>query len=249
MTVSISQSAEGVLTLSLNRPDKKNALSLAMYRQLTEALATAERDPEIKVVVLQGSTSCFSSGNDLQDFLSAGELDANHPTVAFLYQLNAFTKPIVAAVAGLAIGIGTTALLHCDLVYAAPQCRFQMPFSQLGLCPEAASSLLLPNLIGYQRAAQYLLLGESFDTAQAVAMGLVNQQVANDQLLGFVAAKAAELAKLPADAVQHSKALLRGKMKRKADKAIATELAVFGELLKSDACQQQLRDFFAKKSQ
>lgn len=247
MTVSISQSPAGVLTLSLNRPDKKNALSLAMYSQLTDALQQAERDPAVKVVVLQGSASCFSSGNDLQDFLAAGELDAHHPTVAFLYQLNAFTKPIVAAVAGLAIGIGTTALLHCDLVYAAPDCRFQMPFSQLGLCPEAASSLLLPQLIGYQRAAQYLLLGEPFDTAQAVAMGMVNQQVASDKLLEFAAAKAAELAKLPAEAVQQSKALIRGKIKRKADKAIATELEVFGALLKSDACQQQLQGFFAKK--
>lgn len=247
MTVNVSQSPQGVLTLSLQRPEKKNALSLAMYRQLTAALQQAERDPAVKVVVLQGTADCFSSGNDLQDFLTAGELDAHHPTVTFLYQLNAFTKPVVAAVAGLAIGIGTTALLHCDLVYAAPDCRFQMPFSQLGLCPEAASSLLLPQLIGYQRAAQYLLLGEPFDTAQAVAMGMVNQQVANDQLLAFAAAKATELAKLPAEAVQQSKALIRGKIKRKADKVIATELEVFGALLKSDACQQQLRSFFAKK--
>ncbi|WP_214000972.1 enoyl-CoA hydratase-related protein [Arsukibacterium sp.] len=247
MTVNVSQSPAGVMTLSLERPDKKNALSLVMYQQLTEALQHAERDPAVKVVVLQGSDSCFSSGNDLQDFLTAGELNAHHPTVAFLYQLNAFTKPVIAAVAGLAIGIGTTALLHCDLVYAAPGCRFQMPFSQLGLCPEAASSLLLPQLVGYQRAAQYLLLGEAFDTDKAEAMGLVNQQVASDKLLDFAAEKALALAKLPAEAVQHSKALLRGKIKRKADKVIATELEVFGELLKSDACQQQLQTFFTKK--
>ncbi|KKO45256.1 enoyl-CoA hydratase [Arsukibacterium ikkense] len=247
MSVDISQNAAGVLTLSLQRPDKKNALSLAMYRQLTTALQQAERDPAIKVVVLQGSASCFSSGNDLQDFLSAGPLDANHPTVAFLYQLNAFSKPIVAAVAGLAIGIGTTALLHCDLVYAAPGCRFQMPFSQLGLCPEAASSLLLPQLVGYQRAAQYLLLGDAFDTDKAEAMGLVNQQVASDALLAFAADKALQLAKLPAEAVQQSKALMRGKIKRKAEKTIATELEIFSELLQADACQQQLHSFFAKK--
>ncbi|MDX1678850.1 enoyl-CoA hydratase [Arsukibacterium sp.] len=247
MTVDVSQSRAGVMTISLQRPEKKNALNLAMYRQLTEALQQAQQDTAINVVLLQGSASCFSSGNDLQDFLTAGELDAHHPTVAFLYQLNAFTKPVVAAVAGLAIGIGTTALLHCDLVYAAPDCRFQMPFSQLGLCPEAASSLLLPNLIGYQRAAQYLLLGEPFDTAQAVAMGLVNQQVASEQLLAFAAAKATELASLPAQAVQHSKALIRGNIKREADKAISTELEIFGQLLKSDACQQQLQRFFQKE--
>ncbi len=248
MTVKITQTAEGVLTLSLDREDKKNALSLAMYRQLTGALLQAERDPAVKVVVLQGSARCFSSGNDLQDFLSAGKLDAAHPTVEFLYQLNAFSKPIVAAVAGLAIGIGTTALLHCDLVYAAPGCRFQMPFSQLGLCPEAASSLLLPQLAGYQRAAQYLLLGEAFDTEQAMAMGLVNQQIASDDLLAYAADKALQLAMFPADAVQQSKALLRGKIKRKAEKVITAELEIFSELLEADACQQQLQRFFAKKS-
>lgn len=247
MSVDINQTAAGVLTLSLQRPDKKNALSLAMYRQLTAALQQAERDPAVKVVVLQGSASCFSSGNDLQDFLSAGALDANHPTVAFIYQLNACSKPIIAAVAGLAIGIGTTALLHCDLVYAAPGCRFQMPFTQLGLCPEAASSLLLPQLIGYQRAAQYLLLGDSFDTDQALTMGLVNQQVAADELLAFVAAKALQLATLPAEAVQQSKALLRGKVKRKAEKVITVELEVFSELLQRDACQNQLKSFLNKK--
>ncbi|KKO47881.1 enoyl-CoA hydratase [Arsukibacterium sp. MJ3] len=247
MTVEIKQSPEGVLTLTLQRADKKNAISLAMYRQLTGALQQAERDAAIKVVVLQGSASCFSSGNDLQDFLSAGDLNANHPTVVFLYQLNAFSKPIIAAVAGLAIGIGTTALLHCDLVYAAPGCRFQMPFSQLGLCPEAASSLLLPQLVGYQRAAQYLLLGEAFNTAQAEAMGLVNQQVASEDLLAFVADKALQLAKLPAAAVQQSKALLRGKIKRQAEKVITVELEVFGALLQGETCQQQLRGFLTKK--
>ncbi len=247
MSVDISQNAAGVLALTLQRPDKKNALSRAMYRQLTDALQQAERDPNVKVVLLQGSASCFSSGNDLKDFLAAGPLDANHPTVAFLYQLNAFSKPIVAAVAGLAIGIGTTALLHCDLVYAAPGCRFQMPFSQLGLCPEAASSLLLPQLVGYQRAAQYLLLGDAFDTEQAVAMGLVNQQVASEELLAFAADKALQLAMLPAAAVQQSKALLRGKVKRKAEKTITTELEIFSELLQAEACQQQLQQFFAKK--
>jgi enoyl-CoA hydratase/carnithine racemase len=247
MTVEIKQSPEGVLTLTLQRADKKNAISLTMYRQLTEALQQAERDAAIKVVVLQGTASCFSSGNDLQDFLSAGDLNANHPTVVFLYQLNAFSKPIIAAVAGLAIGIGTTALLHCDLVYAAPGCRFQMPFSKLGLCPEAASSLLLPQLVGYQRAAQYLLLGEAFNTEQAEAMGLVNQQVASEDLLAFVADKALQLAKLPAAAVQQSKALLRGKIKRKAEKVITAELEVFGALLQGETCQQQLRGFLTKK--
>jgi enoyl-CoA hydratase/carnithine racemase len=122
-----------------------------------------------------------------------------------------------------------------------------MPFSQLGLCPEAASSLLLPQLVGYQRAAQYLLLGEAFDTEQAVSMGLVNQQVDNTALLAFAADKALQLAKLPSEAVQQSKALIRGKIKRKAEKTIAIELEVFGELLKSEACQQQLQGFFAKK--
>lgn len=241
-----SSVASGVLTLSMQRPEKKNALNLQMYRQLTAALQQAQQDPEIKVVLLQGSKECFTSGNDLQDFLAAGELNSEHPVVQFLYAVAAFPKPLVAAVAGLAIGIGTTVLLHCDLVYATADCRLQMPFTLLGLCPEAASSLLLPQVAGYQRAAQYLLLAEPFSAEQAAQFGLVNEIVANDQVLAHAAAKARQLAALPAEAVQRSKALLKAPQQQIVKQTIDRELIDFAVLLKGDACRAQLQAFFKR---
>ena len=248
MTDIVIQQQGAVLEIHLIRPQKKNALSLQLYRLLTETLAAAEKDSSVHLVLLLGSDDCFSAGNDLQDFLSAGELNRTHPTVQFLYQLAQFPKPLVAAVAGLAIGIGTTALLHCDLVYAADNARFQLPFTQLGLCPEAASSVLLPNLLGYQRAAQYLLLGEAFSATQALDMGLVNQLVSVAELASLAREKAAKLAALPADAVQSSKALLKRNSQQLTLDTIAAELQQFQRLLQSEACQQRVAKFFTTKS-
>lgn len=245
MTDVLVDATDGILQIRLNRPARKNALSQQMYRDMNSALQRAAEDSSIKVVLLQGGDDCFSAGNDLKDFLAAGVLDAEHPTVQFLYLLAQCPKPLVAAVSGLAIGIGTTALLHCDLVYAADSARFQLPFTQLGLCPEAASSLLLPRLIGYQRAAQYLLLGERFDAAQAYAMGLVNQVVTSAELEALAWQKAQQLAALPADAVQTSKALLKAGSAR-TSAAIATELAQFQRLLDSEDCQQRIAAFFKR---
>jgi len=246
MTDILIQHQAGVLQLSLNRPAKKNALSQQMYRELTSALANAANDPAVHVVLLQGTTDCFSAGNDLQDFLGAGELNSQHPTVQFLYQLAKFNKPIVAAVSGLAIGIGTTALLHCDLVYAADNARFQLPFTQLGLCPEAGSSVLVPRIAGYQRAAQYLLLGEAFGAAEALQMGLVNQVVSSAELGELAKQKAEKLASLPADAVQSSKALLKRNIQPETEQTIAAELTQFQRLLNSSECQQRIAAFFKR---
>ncbi len=232
--------------ISINRPEKKNALSQHMYRELTLALQQAQQDESVKVVLLTGSDSCFSAGNDLQDFLGAGELNEQHPTVQFLYKLAQFNKPLVAAVAGLAIGIGTTALLHCDLVYAADNARFQLPFTQLGLCPEAASSVLLPNVAGYQRAAQYLLLGEAFDAAAALSMGMVNQLVSPAELMALARQKAEQLAALPADAVQSSKALLKRAQIAHTTETIAAELVQFQRLLESSESQARIAAFFKR---
>lgn len=238
--------ADGVLTLSMQRFDKKNALNLSMYRQLSAALQQAVTQQDVRVVLLQGNEQCFSSGNDLQDFLSAGELNREHPVVEFLYTVAAFPKPLMAAVAGLAIGIGTTVLLHCDLVYAAPGCRMQLPFTHLGLCPEAASSLLLPQVAGYQRAAQYLLLGEAFSSEQAAAFGLVNELVPESELLAYAAGKAKALALLPFEAVMQTKTLLKASQ-RQVEQVMSAELDEFGKLLRSDDCQRRLQAFFKRK--
>lgn len=245
MSIQIEQRGQ-VVTLILDRPDKKNALSSDMYLQLTKALQDAENDSGIHVIVLRGQADCFCAGNDLADFVAAGPLNTEHPTVMFLHQLSLCTKPVIAAVAGLAIGIGTTALLHCDLVYAAPDCRFQMPFTALGLCPEAASSLLLPKLMGYQKAAQYLLLGEAFGSAEAERFGLVNQVVPNEELFSLVAEKAGKLAALPTAAVMESKKLLKQPQQQLIQQVLHQELAVFEHLLQTDNCQQALQRFFQR---
>lgn len=235
---------QGVLTLTLNRPEKKNALSKLMYQHLVQQLQQAAGNDEVKVVLLQGSADCFSSGNDLADFLQSGELNDAHPTVMFLYEIAKFPKPVVAAVAGLAIGIGTTVLLHCDLVYSTADCRFQLPFTQLGLCPEAGSSVLLPLLIGHQRASSILLLSEAIDGHEAWRIGLVNQLVARDDLLEFALNKAKKLAALPSDAVQSSKKLI--KSSSTVQQAIALELEDFARLLKGPECQQVIQQFFKR---
>lgn len=234
------------MQISINRPEKKNALSQQMYRELTLALQQAQQDDTVRAVLLTGTDSCFSAGNDLQDFLGAGELNAQHPTVQFLYALAQFPKPLVAAVAGLAIGIGTTALLHCDLVYAADNARFQLPFTQLGLCPEAASSVLLPHVAGYQRAAQYLLLGEAFDATAALSMGMVNKVVSPAELMALARQKVQQLAALPADAVQTSKALLKRPQLAQTTDTIAAELEQFQRLLQGSESQARIAAFFQR---
>ena len=242
----IAVTEQGVLTLTLARPEKKNALSATMYQQLSAALLQASSDDSIRVVLLTGSDNCFCAGNDLTDFLAGGSLNHEHPTVQFLHILSQFDKPLIAAVAGLAIGIGTTALLHCDLVYATADARFQLPFTALGLCPEAASSLLLPRLIGYQRAAQYLLLGEAFDGEQAWQMGLVNELTTAEALPALALQKARQLAALPAQAVQQSKRLLKQPMHQQVQHVLHQELAEFEQLLHSDDCKAALKRFFSR---
>lgn len=235
-----------VLQVQLNRLDKKNALSGDMYRALTAALAQASATPSIHVVVLLGQPGSFCAGNDLADFIQAGTLDHEHPTVQFLHALSQFDKPLIAAVDGLAIGIGTTALLHCDLVYATAGSRFQMPFTSLGLCPEAASSLLLPKLVGYQKAAQYLLLGEPFTGVDAHAMGLVNQLAEPEDVAVLALQKAQQLAALPQQAVLRSKVLLKQPLRAQVQHVLHQELADFEQLLHSYDCKKALAKFFQR---
>ena len=170
----ITENRDGILRIEINRPDKKNALTAAMYQAMADALTAADADPKVRVVLIHGKSDLFTAGNDLQDFLDNRPRDEDRPAFQFLRNISRAQKPIVAAVAGAAVGIGTTMLLHCDLVYAAPNTRLQLPFVNLGLVPEAASSLLLPALVGYQRAAELLLLCEPFSAQTAKEIGLVN---------------------------------------------------------------------------
>ena len=168
----------GVMTLTFNRVDKKNSITSAMYAALADALAQAEQDGAVRAVLIQGDATIFSAGNDIGDFLQRRRRPTEEsPVFRFLRAIATFPKPIVAAVCGPAVGIGTTMLFHCDLVYAGDNAAFSMPFVNLGLCPEAASSLLVPQMFGYHRAAEALLLGEPFMAEAALEVGLVNRVV------------------------------------------------------------------------
>ena len=201
---------EGVLHLTLNRPEKKNALTGAMYGTLIEAFDEADRSDAIGAVVIAGAGGVFSAGNDIGDFLQFASSPGGAPPFRFVRRLANLETPLVAAVDGLAVGIGTTLLLHCDLAYAAPTARFRMPFVDLGLVPEAGSSLLLPQRVGTAKAAELLLLAEGFDAAEALRLGLLNGVVQTQELLPHALAQARKLAAKPRGAVAATRRLLRG---------------------------------------
>lgn len=243
----IQTSIDGyILKITINRPDKKNALTNDMYTALTAALQTLDADDSLRVGFITGTTDCFTSGNDLVDFLQTPPTSADSPVMRFLAQLPAQKKPLVAAVNGAAVGVGTTLLMHCDLVYAAPQAKFQMPFVNLGLCPEAGSSLLLPMLAGYQRAAELLMLGETFSAEQALSYGLVNQVFADDYQTQALA-KAKQLAERPPQSVRMTKALLKRAYVGSLKETMAEEGAHFTRMLREPAAIEAMSAFMQKR--
>lgn len=243
----IATTEDRVRTVVINRPEKKNALTLSMYRSLTDELKTAADDPEIRVVVLTGVDGVFTSGNDLADFQDAGVLGEDAPVFRFIQALPRFPKPLVAAVNGPAVGIGTTLLPHCDLVYADPNAVFLTPFSRLGVTPEAGSSLLLPLIMGLQRATEMLMLGETFSAERAREAGLVNEVVAPAELARHAAKRAETLATLPPEAIRQTKRLLRGAVLDDLQDVIELEGRVFRERLTSPEAAEAFRAFFEKR--
>ncbi|WP_353193265.1 enoyl-CoA hydratase [Pandoraea pnomenusa] len=236
-----------VQVISFNRAHKKNAITAAMYSALAEGILQAEADPSLRVILIQGHAEAFSAGNDLEDFLKHPPTDGNAPVFQFLYAISQATKPIVAAVAGNAVGVGTTLLLHCDVVYAAETARFALPFTQLGLCPEAASSWLLPRVAGYQRAAEKLLFGEPFDVNEAVAMGFVNRVVPAAELTAYAAKRAAQLAAMPAASLRATKQLMKGDSARDVNERIREEALEFGKRLISPEAREAFTAFLEKR--
>lgn len=237
---------DGVVWVTLNRPEKKNALTQQMYLDLSAALEHAERDSSVAAVVLQGAGGNFSAGNDLHDFLAADELDENSPPFEFLFTLSRLSVPVIASVEGVAIGIGTTILLHCDLVLASEDAQFALPFIHLGLVPEAASSQLLPLLCGHLRAAELLLLGDTIDATTALTYGMLNKVVGKDQLATTTASLAAELAKKPVSGLRATKALLKQPTEAVADR-ISREAQIFIKALHSDAAREAIAQRLHKK--
>lgn len=236
----------GICTIEFNRPEKKNAITAAMYQAMADALHDVEQDAKVGAILLTGNPDAFTAGNDLQDFLDQPPVYPHAPVFQFMHQLSHATKPVVASVCGPAIGIGTTMLLHCDLVYAADNARFGLPFTQLGLCPEFASTLLLPQLAGFQRAAEKLLLGESFDAHEAREMGLVNAVLPAEQVMLHAHAQAVKLAALPASSVRLTKRLMKSADTAAVASRIAEESMHFSEMLNAPAAQVAFARFLEK---
>jgi enoyl-CoA hydratase/carnithine racemase len=237
-----------VCEVRLNRPEKRNALTAGMYEALVAAFAQAEADDEIRVLLLSGEGACFTGGNDLKDFLDApAVVGPDHVISRFLRALSQFSKILIAAVHGSTVGIGATLLLHCDLVIAAARStRLIMPFVQLGLVPEAASTLLLPRLIGHQRAAEAFLLGEPLDAAKAKECLLVNRVVDDEVLVEQARALADAAARQPPGAVRATKRLMRSGQSAEVAARIEQELAVFSERLRSAEFAAAAQAFFGK---
>jgi enoyl-CoA hydratase/carnithine racemase len=241
----------GVATIEIARPEKKNALTVAMYQAMTEALQSAKEDPAVRAVLISGQPGIFTSGNDIEDFMqrapAQGSDGLDTPVFRFMHALIACDKPVVAAVTGAAIGIGTTLLLHCDFVYVSDEARLAMPFVTLGLVPEFASSLLVPQLMGPRRAAEKLLLGEPFTPEQAVECGIANAVLPAGEVLNHARRIAERFNALPPGAVRESKQLLRAPQQEALMQAIAREGAIFGRRLRSPEATEAFQAFFQKR--
>jgi enoyl-CoA hydratase/carnithine racemase len=244
----VTQTAERVLRIEIRRPERKNALTVAMYAAMADALRRAAADPAVRAVLLHGQPGIFTSGNDIADFMNAStDFAEDRPVFDFLRTISTSPKPIVAAVTGPAIGIGTTLLLHCDLVYAGEGARFQLPFVNLALVPEAASTLLLPAAIGYPRAAELLLLGEPFTAAKARDYGIVTDVVADDETMNAARAATLALAAKPPAALRLTRTLMRQAMAEPIARQMREEARHFAAQRGSPEAAEAFQAFFDKR--
>ena len=237
----------GVMTITFNRLDKKNSITSSMYAAMADAVAQAAADPAVRVVVFQGHESIFSAGNDIGDFLNQPPSTQESPVFRFLRGIATFEKPLLAAVAGPAVGIGTTMLFHCDLVYAGDNAAFSMPFVNLGLCPEAASSYLAPRMFGYHRAAEALLMGEPFFAEAAQEVGLVNRVVPPTEVNGYAQAQARKLAAKPLSSLIATKRLMKGGDQQAVLQKMDEEGRDFGRMLREPAAKEAFGAFMEKR--
>ena len=237
----------GVLTLTFNRVERKNSINVAMYDALATALEKAAGDAATRVVVIQGHETIFSAGNDIEDFLKNKPAGMDSPVFRFLRGIATFPKPLVAAVCGPAVGVGTTLLVHCDLVYAGDNAAFSMPFVNLGLVPEAASSLLVPQMFGYHRAAEALLLGEPFMAEAALEVGLVNRVVPPSEANALAQAQARKLAAKPLSSLIATKQLMKGGQQKAVLERMGEEGAQFGRMLGEPAAREAMTAFMEKR--
>jgi enoyl-CoA hydratase/carnithine racemase len=238
----------GVMTITLNRLERKNSITSAMYGAMADALSAAQSDASIRVAVLQGHETVFSAGNDIGDFLNRPPAGMESPVFRFLQGLATFSKPLLAAVCGPAVGVGTTMLLHCDLVYAGDNAAFSMPFVNLGLCPEAASSLLVPQMLGYHRAAEALLLGEPFMAEAALEVGLVNRIVPPTEANAVAQSVAQKLAAKPMASLVETKRLMKKGQQQLVLQQMAEEGQSFSRMLGEPAAREAFGAFMEKRT-
>jgi enoyl-CoA hydratase/carnithine racemase len=243
----LTHSERGVTTVTLNRLDRKNSITAQMYGAMADALAAAASDAAVRVLVFQGHETVFSAGNDIGDFLNQPPATPEAPVFRFLRGLATFEKPLLAAVCGPAVGVGTTMLFHCDLVYAGDNAAFSMPFVNLGLCPEAASSLLVPRMLGYHRAAEALLLGEPFMAEAALEVGLVNRVVPPTEANGVAQVAAQKLAAKPLSSLIETKRLMKRGQQQAVLEQMAAEGEVFSRLLGAPAAKEAFGAFMEKR--
>ena len=237
---------DGVTTLTFNRVDKKNSITAAMYAALADAVEAARDDAAVRCVVFQGHETIFSAGNDIGDFLNNPPAGEDAPVFRFLRAMATFPKPLLAGVCGPAVGIGTTLLLHCDLVYAGDNAAFSMPFVYLGLCPEAASSLLVPQMMGYHRAAEALLLGDPFMAEAALEVGLVNRVLAPSEVTNYTQSVARKLAAKPLSSLVETKRLMKKGNAQQVMAVMAEEGASFGRMLREPAAREAFSAFMER---
>ena len=247
MTEILIDTSAGVMTITLNRVDKKNSITSAMYAAMADALMQAESDAAVRALVFQGHETIFSAGNDIGDFLNAPISTQDSPVFRFLRGISTFPKPVLAAVCGPAVGIGTTMLFHCDLVYAGDNAAFSMPFVNLGLCPEAASSYLAPQLMGYSRAAEALLLGEPFMAEAALEMGLISRIVPPSEAAALAQRQAQKLAAKPLTSLIETKRLMKKAQAGVVAERMVEEGASFGRLLREPAAREAFTAFMEKR--
>lgn len=242
----------GVATIEIARPEKKNALTVAMYQAMTDALVAAREDAAVRAVLVTGQPGIFTSGNDIEDFMKRapgqGSDAMDSPVFRFMRALLECDKPVVAAVTGAAIGIGTTLLLHCDFVYVSDEARLAMPFVALGLVPEFASSLVVPQLMGHRRAAEKLLLGDPFTPEQAVECGIANAVLPAAEVVSHARRVAERFNQLPPGAVREAKQLMRGPQHEQLLQTIRSEGEIFARRLRSPEAMEAFQAFFQKRA-
>lgn len=239
--------ADGIFRIEIARPEKKNALTAEMYQTMADALESAEADPAARVILISGAGGNFTAGNDLADFLAKPPMSDSAPVFRFINGLANLQKPFVAAVEGVAVGVGTTLLLHCDLVYAGATARFALPFTSLGLTPEAASSLLLPLRAGHARASEILLLGEVFSAQAARDVGIVNAVLPDAEVINHALERCHKLATLPSASVRLTKQLMKRAHQALVCETMSFEIDVFKQRLASPEAKEAFAAFLDKR--